>query len=225
MFTHASPAQNAATSAAPGTMLDEDNAATLYRDPVGWTIHRKRAWVAALSQAHYDFIDFSITVGSEAGTKESSAQIRTWMKHLSTFLHSFPFVGAAPLADWVEKKPEHVVSATLGVGGVQYVTYLADAREVTDQAAGTPIEGEVTVRLSAGDYQVSAFSPTTGKREALMRVSGGNQPVSIKLPPVVHDMVLVVLRACVLSLRAPFLVVVIAAAVVAALLRLWGWAA
>ena len=30
-------------------VLDEDNAATLYRDPVGWTIHRKRAWVALLS--------------------------------------------------------------------------------------------------------------------------------------------------------------------------------
>jgi hypothetical protein len=176
-------------------VMDEDNAATLYRDPVGWTIHRKRAWIAALSQAHYDFIDFSITVGSEAGTKESSEQIRTWMKHLSTFLHGFPFVGAAPLADWVEKKPEHVVSATLGVGGVQYVTYLADDREVTDPAAGTPIEGEIVVRLSAGDYQVSVFSPTTGKREALSRVSGGTEPVSIKLPPLVHDVVLVVLRA------------------------------
>jgi len=176
-------------------VMDEDNAATLYRDPVGWTIHRKRAWIAALSQAHYDFIDFSITVGSEAGTKESSEQIRTWMKHLSTFLHGFPFVGAAPLADWVEKKPENVVSATLGVGGVQYVTYLADAREVTDPAAGTPIEGEISVRLSEGDYQVSVFSPTTGKREALSRVSGGTEPVSIKLPPLVHDMVLVVLRA------------------------------
>ena len=28
-------------------VLDEDNAATMYRDTIGWTIHRKRAWIAA----------------------------------------------------------------------------------------------------------------------------------------------------------------------------------
>ena len=52
-------------------ILDEDNAASLYRDTVGWTIHRKRAWTVVLSGAHYDFIDFSVTVGNEAGTAES----------------------------------------------------------------------------------------------------------------------------------------------------------
>ena len=133
-------------------VLDEDNAATIYRDPIGWTIHRKRAWIAALSQAHYDFIDFSITVGSEAGTKESSAQIRTWMKHLSEFLHGFDFVHAAPLGDWIERKPEHVVAAALGVAGEHYVAYLADAREVTDPAAGRPIGGEISFRLPEGFY-------------------------------------------------------------------------
>src|SRR5262249_32091030 len=81
-------------------VLDEDNTATLYRDPVGWTIHRKRAWVAAMSQAHYDFIDFSITVGSESGTRASRAQIRTWMKHLSEFMHGLDFVHAEPDGGW-----------------------------------------------------------------------------------------------------------------------------
>jgi len=34
---------------------DEDNAASLYRDDDGWTIHRKRAWMAVMSQTHYDY--------------------------------------------------------------------------------------------------------------------------------------------------------------------------
>ena len=46
---------------------DEDNTASIYRDTVGWTIHRKRAWTSLLNGSHYDYIDFSITVGNEAG--------------------------------------------------------------------------------------------------------------------------------------------------------------
>ena len=46
-------------------VMDEDNAASLYRDDTGWTIHRKRAWTTLFSGSHYDTIDFSITVGSE----------------------------------------------------------------------------------------------------------------------------------------------------------------
>ena len=63
-------------------VLDEDNTASMYRDMTGWTIHRKRAWTALLSGCHYDYIDFSITVGSEAGTAASRAAIRSWMQHL-----------------------------------------------------------------------------------------------------------------------------------------------
>jgi hypothetical protein len=67
---------------------DEDNAASLYRDETGWTIHRKRAWTAIICGAHYDFIDFSLTVGTESGTNESRAKIRSWMRNLSDFINS-----------------------------------------------------------------------------------------------------------------------------------------
>ncbi len=40
--------------------LDEDNAASQYKNPDGWTIHRKRAWTTLLCGSHYDVIDFSI---------------------------------------------------------------------------------------------------------------------------------------------------------------------
>ena len=175
-------------------VLDEDNAATMYRDPIGWTIHRKRAWIAAMSQAHYDFIDFSITVGSETGTRESSAQIRTWMKHLSEFVHGFDFVHAAPLGDWIERKPANTVSAALGLAGRHYVAYLADAREVSDESAGSPIGGDVSFRLPEGDYRVGLYSPTTGALSAVTKVRGGSEPVTIELPEFRHDVCIVVDR-------------------------------
>ena len=175
-------------------VLDEDNTASLYRDPTGWTIHRKRAWIAALSQAHYDFIDFSVTAGSEAGTKESSAQIRTWMKHLSEFLHAFDFVHAQPAPNWIELKPEYLVSAALAKQGKEYVAYLADAREVTDSTAGEPIAGEIAFRLPAGSYQASLYSPTTGQFSPAIKVHGGADTVKIDLPEFRHDVVIKVKR-------------------------------
>jgi hypothetical protein len=175
-------------------VLDEDNTASMYRDVTGWTIHRKRAWIAAMSQAHYDYIDFSITVGSEAGTKESSAGIRTWMKHLSEFLHAFDFVHAKPLGDWIERKPEHLVSAVLARPGEHYVAYLADAREVTDPAAGEPIGGEIAFRLPEGDYRASLYSPASGAYSPAIRCEGGGTPVKWILPGFRHDVVLDVRR-------------------------------
>src|SRR6201996_1256700 len=69
-------------------VLDEDNTASMYRDLTGWTIHRKRAWTALFNRCHYDYIDFSITVGNETGTPASQRAIRTWMEHLSDFMAS-----------------------------------------------------------------------------------------------------------------------------------------
>ena len=74
---------------------DEDNATSMYRDVVGWTIHRKRAWMAVLSQCHYDYIDFSINSGVETGTPDSRRLIRTWMKHLCDFVQMVDLVRGA----------------------------------------------------------------------------------------------------------------------------------
>ncbi len=102
-------------------VLDEDNSASMYRDPVGWTIHRKRAWTTLLNGAHYDYIDFSIVVGRETGTEESNAKIRTWFKHLSEVIHSFDFVSAKPLPDWLEHGMRPVVAMPFAVEGSDYL--------------------------------------------------------------------------------------------------------
>ena len=173
---------------------DEDNTATLYRDDVGWTIHRKRAWTALLCQTHYDFIDFSVTVGNETGTTESNRKIRTWMKHLSEFIHAFDFIRAKPLEGWIEECPPHLVASVLAIPGEDYAAYLADDREVTDPTAGKPISGNVSFQLPAGNYGASLYSPITGEASPAVRVQGGQQAVVVSLPPFVHDIVLRVVR-------------------------------
>jgi hypothetical protein len=169
-------------------ILDEDNAASLYRDEAGWTIHRKRAWTAILSGAHYDYIDFSITVGNEAGTPASRRGIRAWMGHLARFIHSFDVIHAKPLPGWVAGLPEAVVATGLAVEGKDYVAYLADAREVTDRKAGQQIKGKLLLSLPAGTYHVRLSSPLTGRASPRLRVEGG-KPVRLELAPFRHDLV------------------------------------
>jgi hypothetical protein len=170
-------------------VLDEDNAASLYRDTTGWTIHRKRAWTAVLSGSHYDYIDFSITVGSEAGTAASRRGIRTWMKYLSEFIHAFDFIHARSMPQWIAGKPGPVVVSGLAVEGKDYVAYLADGREITDPAAGQPITGQVSLALPTGRFRVSLYSPTTGAYSPAVTVEGG-KTVGMDLLPFRQDVVI-----------------------------------
>ncbi len=168
---------------------DEDNAASLYLDEAGWTIDRKRAWTAVLSGAHYDFIDFSIRTGIEAGTEDSRGKIRTWMRNLSEFIHTFDFIHAKPARDWIVAKPTHLVDTGLAKPGQDYVAYLADARELTDPSAGQPIPGDISLRLPEGNYRICLYSPSAGVYSPSLQVHGGG-PVSFELAPFVDDIVI-----------------------------------
>ena len=169
--------------------LDEDNSASLYRDPDGWTIHRKRAWVAALSGCHYDYIDFSINAGQEAGTPESRRAIRAWLQHLSTFIHGRDLVHAKPLPSWVEDLPVDVLCASYGVDDREYVAYLADRREIDEPGYGDAVSGMVTIDLPDGGFGLAAFSPTSGAWSPAIPTSGGR--TRVELPGFRHDVVLV----------------------------------
>jgi hypothetical protein len=155
-------------------VLDEDNTASMYRDATGWTIHRKRAWTALLSGCHYDYIDFSITVGSEQGTASSQRAIRVWMQHLSEFMASFDFMHANLAPDWIVSYPQHLTASGLSAQGRDYVAYLADSRELTDAAAGEPIGGSVSLSLPPGTYDVRLYSPVTGEYSPAIEVAGGD---------------------------------------------------
>ncbi|MDE3202495.1 MAG: cellulase family glycosylhydrolase [Acidobacteriota bacterium] len=183
----------ATASANKPSISDEDNCASIYRDDDGWTIHRKRAWMAVMCGAHYDYIDFSITTGSEAGTKESRAKIRSWMQLLSAFIHSVDFIHARPDSAFLTNTPDHLVAGTLAVPGSDYIVYLADARELTDPSAGQPIGGMVSLTLPSGEYHAALFSPVTGMYSPPLRIQGRRQ-VAVELLPFEHDIVLRIRR-------------------------------
>jgi len=170
-------------------VLDEDNTASMYRDAIGWTIHRKRAWTALLNGAHYDYIDFSITVGGEAGTPASRRGIRGWMQYLSEFMAGFDYVHSKPAPDWIKTKPNHLVASALSVGSRDYAAYLADSREVTDSSAGGPIAGKVEFTLPAGGFMVRLYSPATGQYSPGMIIEGG-KTVTLRVGPFQDDIVI-----------------------------------
>jgi hypothetical protein len=170
-------------------VMDEDNCASLYRDEIGWTIHRKRAWTALLSGSHYDYIDFSINVGAESGTEASRAKIRTWMKNLSEFFHSFDFVRSRPLTNWLQNIPAEIVESVLGIEGEEYLVYLADAREVTDAAANSPIQAMLKLPLPEGRYEARAYSPSTGGYSPAIWIQSTGL-AELDLPPFKEDIII-----------------------------------
>ncbi len=171
-------------------ILDEDNSASMYRDDIGWTIHRKRAWTAVLSGCHYDYIDFAITVGRETGTEESRRKIRAWMGHLSAFIRDVDVVHARPTTDWIRIDTEEVIVTGLGIPGHAYAAYVADCREVGDSGLGRPLSPTVELDLPPGHYVVSIYSPVTGLHSPSVAVDGGH-PYVVALVPFVHDVVIV----------------------------------
>jgi hypothetical protein len=168
--------------------LDEDNVASCYADQEAWTIHRKRAWMALMCGCHYDYIDFSIRVGREAGTEESRAAIRTWMGFLSRFIHSLDVVSAKPMSGCVKQSPEHTLTAALVVPGREYAIYIADGREHDQAGAGEAIAGSLIVEIEPGTYGLSCFSPAAGMESPALLVDGGAR-TPMKLPVFEHDIV------------------------------------
>jgi hypothetical protein len=171
------------------TVLDEDNTASMYRDTTGWTIHRKRAWTALLSGCHYDYIDFSITVGSESGTAASQREIRVWMQHLSEFMASFDFIHSRPDTGWINDYPPNLVASGLSVSGRDYIAYLGDSRELSDPEAGQAITGSISLSLPPGTYNVSLYSPVTGQESPAMEIKGGGKS-ALALPEFRQDIVI-----------------------------------
>lgn len=153
--------------------LDEDNVASQYKDFDGWTIHRKRAWVTLMSGCHYDYIDFSIINYCETGTALSQKYIRTWMKHLSEFIHSLDLVHAHPLSVWLKQQPENTLEAVMAVDGSDYCIYLADSRELKETGAGDLIKGDIVMDLPKGTYRLCCYSPVTGVYSPALTIQGG----------------------------------------------------
>lgn len=169
--------------------LDEDNAASRFMDPVGWTIHRKRAWTTIFSGAHYDVIDFSINRFQESGTSESQAHLRKWMRILSEFIHSVDLVRMKPCRTTVKSVPPDVCPSVIRISDEEVFVYLADERETANPHAGELIQGHVTMDLANAEYEVGFFCPTEGSWTLGGRLHG-KRDVPVTLPAFQHDIVL-----------------------------------
>lgn len=173
--------------------LDEDNIASEYKDVEAWTIHRKRAWTALMSGAHYDYIDFSIINYCETGTPQSREHIRSWMKHLSRFVHSLDLPRTAPRRDLLKEQPPHTCASVLAVADTGLCIYLADERERDQPGAGEPITGHVTLDLPNGKYRVAHFAPATGLYSPWLPVEGG-PGTHLLLEAFEHDIVVRIVK-------------------------------
>jgi len=172
---------------------DEDNAATQYKEPAGWTIHRKRAWTTLFSGAHYDMIDFSIWPYLETGTPDSQKYLRSWMKNLSEFIHSVDLATARPLRGWLQAKPEPIVESVFAVSEEDYCIYLADGREGDEPGAGEVISGRLRFDLPDGQFEIACFSPETGRYSPWIDLRGGTGR-SFAVPDFHHDLVVRIRR-------------------------------
>ncbi|UVI33033.1 glycoside hydrolase family 5 protein [Paenibacillus spongiae] len=165
--------------------MDEDNIASQYKDPDGWTIHRKRAWTALLSGAHYDVIDFSIINYCPTGTPQSQQHLRSWMRNLSAFVHSIDLLNARPLSSLVTRAPEHVLEIVFGVEGKDIAIYLADEREL-NEGTGEPVRGgKLALALPQSEYSAVFYSPVSGLYSPAVTVRGGD--LVLDLPEFQHD--------------------------------------
>lgn len=169
---------------------DEDNIATQYKEVEGWTVHRKRAWTALFSGAHYDMIDFSILPYLETGTPDSRSGIRQWMGNLSGFIHSVDLARARPvMPGWIREQPDHTLESVFAVTGEDYCIYLADAREREEAGCGDPIQGGLCFDLPPGAFEMSCFSPSDGVYSPRTPLVGGESR-RVFLPPFRYDVVI-----------------------------------
>ncbi len=173
--------------------LDEDNAASQYKNPAGWTLHRKRAWTALFCGSHYDVIDFSIINYCETGTPESRQHLRTWMKHLSEYIHSVDLVRARPALPVIREHPGFILPSVLAVDGGDYNIYLADHREWDEPGLGDPIRCELVCDLPAGNYVMASYSPLSGLYSPWTPLRGG-PATRLDLPEFTHDIVVRIRR-------------------------------
>ena len=126
-----------------------------------------------MSGCHYDYIDFSITIGNETGTPASNRAIRTWMQYLSDYMGTLDFIHSKPDTKWIREFPKNLVVSGLSASGGDFIAYLADARELSDPTAGSPIEGSLSLSLPPGTYDVSLYSRDKLPRCSCQSSEGG----------------------------------------------------
>lgn len=163
---------DAAARAGKPVNLDEDNTASQYTDHFGWTIHRKRAWVAVLRGCHYDMIDFTIRPGLPVGSPAAERDLRVWTRFLGDACERWELASAPPTDD-VRLLDGDVVILACRIGGVDgraRLVYLADPSEGTRRRPATGVV-RCRLQLPADIRAVRSFAPGTGSELSSARLT------------------------------------------------------
>ena len=155
----------AAAASCPKPMnLDEDNTASQFTESFGWTIHRKRAWVAVLSGCHYDLIDFTIRPGLPIGSPAATAGLRAWTRFLGEACSRWDLAGAVATRD-VSLVDGDVVCIAAGLDSERRAVRLVYLADPTEGTRAHPASGPVRCRLDlpADDGQLRAYAPVDGR--------------------------------------------------------------
>lgn len=143
--------------------LDEDNAASQYTEHFGWTIHRKRAWVAVMGGCHYDVIDFTIRPGLPAGSPAAAADLRRWTRFLGEACERWGIAAGRESADARVVEGEVICVGREVLDGTDRVllAYLADPSEGTRRH---PASSPVRCRIATPPGVLHVHEPASGRR-------------------------------------------------------------
>lgn len=178
--------------------LDEDNAATQYTNLFGWTVHRKRAWIAALNGCHYDMIDFTIRPRVPIDYL-SRLPLRDWTRFLGACCDTWPLATGVREDGWSVADPRcRVITTRVGPRDARdaepsWVTYLLDASETTSWADPlAPIDVDLQTTLGPGRYRLRLLNPADGSQQGLTEL---DLPASGTIPALTfRDDLLVVIE-------------------------------
>ena len=126
---------------------DEDNVATCFMDPDGWTIHRKRAWTTLFCGGHYDMIDFSIQARRGDGDRGIPAR-HPHLDGTPVDVHPLNRSGPRATATQLAARSSGLRARSRPRSrGEDYCIYLADRRELDQEGSGDEISGAIEVDL------------------------------------------------------------------------------
>jgi hypothetical protein len=176
--------------------LDEDNNASRFMDERGWTIHRQRAWIALLSNCHYNFIDFSILPGRERSSEDGRRLLRSRFGTLARFWEENRIWSTRIDDEAGAEAPEGCIALALrderSATNARYVYVATEvSNDLTVPFSDRPVEGALQLNLPRGEYLTYWFAPGTGRYFGWeTRPSAGR--MQVQLPGTANDIVAVI---------------------------------
>ncbi|MDA8742989.1 cellulase family glycosylhydrolase [Rubripirellula amarantea] len=158
-----------------GRVIGYDETGFAGSDP---DVYLQQAWRFVMAGGGlFNHLDYSFSVGHEDGDDSdnkapgaASPELRSQLRTLSEFVHSFDLVSLRPMPLAVQQQYA-VNTQTLGDGRSQFAIY-AEGRS----------PASVVVRVPQGNWQVSFLNPDSGQRSEPISLQTKQDALTIELP-------------------------------------------